>query len=228
MARPATWRGTCRDFLPTLFAHSIVAVSKRAINEARLYFRARQSFAVIPNGADPEIYSPIKRLETSPRVAFVGRAHDRVKNFSTLLEGSRLYFRQNPSFELWCFSEELENMKDDPFLRAKGHLAPSELAQTLRQCRALVLSSLYEGDPLVVREAQSMGLPLILSNIPQLREMAAGYPNSWFFEPSDPSSISSALSSFFSTDRTIEPVPSCRSWNDVAKEYAAFYSRSFA
>lgn len=216
------WRGSVRDFYPTHFAHAAVAVGSRALAEARLYFRMKLPSAVIPNGADTSIFKPLQQVSLAPRLIFVGRADDRVKNVPAILDAAKSVFFSQPGLELWAAPGIDCHPGDYPFVKNLGALSSSALADKLSQVRALILCSFYEGDPIVLREAQAMGLPVIVSRIKQIRSNLGNYENAIYVNPRNTESISFGIkTALFNAAPAPKPQP--RDWNQVAAEFDAFY-----
>ncbi len=65
--------------------------------------------------------------------------------------------------------------------------ARSDLWNVLANYDLFVMPSLYEGCPNAAIEAMAVGLPLLLSDIPVMREISQG--NALFFDPNDPRSF---------------------------------------
>jgi len=218
------WKGSLRDFLLARLAAAAVAVSERAPEEARRYFRLKGPAAVIPNGTNPAVFTPLESLSKAPRLAFLGRTGDRVKNIPRLLEACAGVAREHPDFELWMAPGTGEEITGKPaFVRNLGQLGGTALSGALSQCRALALVSFYEGDPLVLYEAQAMGLPVIASDIPQLHEALRDYGAVTFVDPNDPASIGKAIHERIYGGNSTVPRPRIRSWDDVAGDLVKFY-----
>lgn len=77
--------------------------------------------------------------------------------------------------------------QDEGWLRHYGYLADGEVAALYRGAEWVVMPSLYEGFGLPLVEAMSLGVPLLCSDIPVLREVAGeaalyappGDPEAW-------------------------------------------------
>jgi glycosyltransferase involved in cell wall biosynthesis len=85
-------------------------------------------------------------------------------------------------------SEEIFNER----LLYKGVIGRDEIYETLSNYSALVLPSYREGYAGVVVEAMCVGIPLVLSNLPTLREMVEP-PAAVFFEPGSSNDLAHCL-----------------------------------
>lgn len=214
------WKGSLRDLLPSRMAHAVAAVSTQVEGELRRYFRVHQPIKVIANGVDPTIFKPLAAISPAPRVAFVGRGDDRVKNVATLVEACRRLKERHPDLELWAMPG-LD--ATEPFISNRGRKVSSELAHELAQCRALALVSLYESDGIVLREAQALGLPIVASDTPSIRQNIGRYSPALLVDPRSVESVAAALEKILYAGNTPSPSPQLRSWKQVASEFDAFY-----
>jgi glycosyltransferase involved in cell wall biosynthesis len=86
-------------------------------------------------------------------------------------------------------------------IHALGYVSDSQLAAIYRGAEAFVHVSLYEGFGLPVLEAMASGCPVIASDIPQHREVAADA--ALFVEPTDVEAIAGALEILTSDNQRI-------------------------
>lgn len=218
------WKGSARDFIPTRFADAAIAVGPHALLEARRYFRMRLPATVISNGANADIFAPLRQLSSASHLIYAGRGGDRVKNIDNLLEACRHIAKEVDSLELRAAPGFDHDPRHHSFVRNLGPLYGKALASAMAECRALVLCSYYEGDPLVLHEAQAMGLPVIVSDIPQLRRALSGYANAIFVNPRSIDSIASGIRNAVTGPMPVL-TPRLRTWDQVAREFVEFYEQ---
>jgi glycosyltransferase involved in cell wall biosynthesis len=102
------------------------------------------------------------------------------KNFADLVKASAILHREAPGFRLVIAGEgeqrqELEQLIKDHGLGAVVHLPGNltRLDQAMQAADVFVMSSLWEGLPLVLLEAMAAGLPVAAYGIDGIREVVA-------------------------------------------------------
>jgi glycosyltransferase involved in cell wall biosynthesis len=86
-----------------------------------------------------------------------------------------------------------------------GRLSRSQVVEQMKSATVLLVPSLwYEGFPMVMVEALSLGLPIIASRIGGLPEIVHDGHSGLLFEPGDPSALLQALGSFVSDTNRID------------------------
>lgn len=88
-----------------------------------------------------------------------------------------LHFRGNPGNEKY-FNSILERAKQSSCrerISIEGYVAQCSISEIFADADFMILLSEYEGFGLPVIEAQAIGLPVICSDIPVLREVSGGY-----------------------------------------------------
>lgn len=148
---------------------------------------------VIPNGIDTERFSGDKsageRLRTELNVSesqflvgLIGR-HDRQKDFSTFLNAAEIALKQKPNLRfLLCgrgFEPERESVKQaldvrslHPHVTCLGFRA--DIPSVMAALDALAISSSYgEALPLVAIEAMASGIPIIATDIGDIKQAVA-------------------------------------------------------
>ncbi len=224
------WLGTARDFVPAQAAASVVAVSEQVRSELKRYFKIKTPIAVISNGVHSNIYNKIDMLSSSRRIAFVGRGTDYVKNLETLIKAAQIAHEScsrvgdnsvapfelllipgDPRFHGLSFIKEFDNTP----------VGPEAVAAQLRACRAVVLPSFYESDGIVLREAQAMGLYIVASDTPSIRQNLSGYENAVLINPHNVEALAEVLIKASSIVYT--PTPRVRDWDAVAQDFLNLY-----
>ncbi len=215
-------RGALRDFSLIQMCDAIVAVSQHAKDENKKYFRITKRTDVIHNGADLQLFKPLNAVEQSNRLLFVGRSNDRVKNISLLLAVFESLRSQFTDLELGLAPGH--STSQDGIINL-GLLTTAEISEKIKRSKAVVLPSLYEGDPLILREAMTMGVPIIASDISANRETCVNYKNVFYFNPHSKSDLKRALVENI-LGKTLQPTPQPRGWMEVAGEYKKLYESS--
>lgn len=106
---------------------------------------------------------------------------------------------------------------------AKGMLSDTELHELIKGTDALIVTSIKEGFCLPILECQSLGRPVIASDLPVLREVAGN--GAIYFDPSSPDSLLQRLVEFASAEcDRVELADAatnnslCFSWAKAARE----------
>jgi glycosyltransferase involved in cell wall biosynthesis len=137
--------------------------------------------AVVPNGIDTERFTPDgevhKAMPRGPTVLFVGRLvegkrpGDALEAFTGVVEKrpdvSMVFVGEGPLQE--DLEREAESLGVSGFVRFLGHLEYDEMPSVYRGADVLVLPSRAEGLPRTVLEAMASGVPVVVSDLPQMR-----------------------------------------------------------
>ena len=153
---------------------------------------------VVPNGVDETFFFAGERsVHEKPRLLFVGRLSVQ-KNIPLLLHALQ---GVSELFETTLVGDgelgtELRSMVDGLRLRNVrfyGRADGSDLLRLYREADVLVLPSEREGMPLVLLEAQAMGLPIVATDIPGNRDVVAHQQSGLLVPLEDPSAMRRAL-----------------------------------
>lgn len=115
----------------------------------------------------------------------------------------------------------------EPWVRLTGHVTDDALASLYREAGAVVLSSLVEGFGFPILEAMAAGAPIVASDIPAFREVAARH--AIYFRPRDAKRLAGALAEALASDR---PCPDAKRhalafrWEDTARAILALCESS--
>lgn len=182
------------------FADGVVAGSD-AVRRSFLARLAREGrtmrVAVAPLGADPLVPAPIPQTPAAPPYfVCVGTIEPR-KNHLLLLNLWRRFAEQAPRAEIprliligrrgWENENILDMLERCPGLSGlveeRGQAPDAEMWSLIRGARAVLMPSFAEGFGLPVIEALQRGTPVLCSDLPAHREIAAGVAE--FLDPLD-------------------------------------------
>jgi glycosyltransferase involved in cell wall biosynthesis len=108
------------------------------------------------------------------------------KNFRWILEVAKrnpaMQFAVSGSLNAKRFGEELD-LSDLPNVRYLGYVSDGEAKSILRNCKAFLFPSLYEGFGLPPLEALSLGVPVVSTRCASLHEVLGG--SAHYIEPFD-------------------------------------------
>jgi glycosyltransferase involved in cell wall biosynthesis len=113
-----------------------------------------------------------------------------------------------------------------------GRREPAEVREAMLNASLLVLPSTYEGMPLVLLQAGAAGLPVVASDIPELREVGlAGR----LVRPDEPAAWVAALRELLADDSILDAMSEdgvnrarSRRWECQVTEWTELYGRIFA
>jgi len=125
----------------------------------------------------------------------------RQKNFGLLIDAWKLVAEKHPDWTLKIFGEGEEKQKLQSQILSYGLEGQVILAgrsrtveEEMKKSSALVMTSRYEGFPMILVEAQSLGLPLVSTSCPcGPSELIENGVNGFLVEKSDKEAVSEAL-----------------------------------
>lgn len=175
--------------------HQLISVSAHALRDFDEHVGMKGPADVLTNFVR-EVFLRRQRGDRSfgPRYRLVAVGNLKaVKNYGYLLEGLR---ELSNDVELDIYGEgsnraalEAAIARSGANARLKG--VRSDMWDVLPEYDLFVMPSLYEGCPNAAIEAMAAGLPLLLSDIPVMREVSRG--NALFFDPHDPHSFAALM-----------------------------------
>jgi glycosyltransferase involved in cell wall biosynthesis len=156
----------------------------------------RRNSAIIGNFVSTNFY-PAWTLNLSKglRLVAVGSLK-KVKNHALLIDALKLIPTLDISVDIYGEGElrnQLQHGIDDAGLQVRLCGNQKLTSEMLQHYDAFVMPSLSEGQPVSLLEAMTTGLPSLLSDIPSLRDVAAGA--ALYFSPSDPAGLAEEISS---------------------------------
>jgi glycosyltransferase involved in cell wall biosynthesis len=183
----------------------VVAVSDSGRNAmAALPYGRDAQIVTIPNGISPQEVTLVPEPGSGFTLVTVARL-DPPKDHATLLQAIARIGGQIPDLRLLVvgggslesrlreLSRELGIERCVEFL-GKRH----DVGNWLARAHVFVLSSKSEGLPISMLEAMAAGLPMILSDVGGIREVAGGLPAVRLVRPEEPAEMASAILDFYS------------------------------
>jgi glycosyltransferase involved in cell wall biosynthesis len=192
----------------------IFCVRQSAVERySKLYPAMARKFAFIPTWVDTSIYGPGRpddransRRQLQLGVAtkllvFVGRL-DRQKDPLLLLEAFRIALEHDTELRLVLIGDgtlraKVDEVSQSEKLRGRvtvtGALSRPEIANMLRAADLFVMSSAYEGMPIAVLEALATGLPVVSTDVGELRRVLRNGLNGYLSEGHTPALLADAI-----------------------------------
>ena len=145
----------------SLFGGKIVACSqseKEAIEEQGI-----KNVTFINNGIKP--LQVEKKINTSDKITIISVGRLSIQKNPKLFNDIALEFINNSNVQfIWCGDGELKSELTSPNIKCTGWIERKELENYLANADIYLSTSLWEGLPLSVLEAMSIGLPVVLSD----------------------------------------------------------------
>ena len=152
------------------------------------------------------IYNPLTLIPgnrcdvNAKKFLAVGRMSPKHKGFDILIKAFSLFAKENKDWTLDIVGEgpernKLQNLIDNNNLQKRITIHPftSDIQSYYSAASVYVLSSRWEGFPLVIMEALAHGLPIIASDIPVCKEFLGDNEFCSFFESENVQSLCYAL-----------------------------------
>lgn len=215
------------------FADAVIAVGP-ALERRLLEKGIQDNVHVIPNAIDdPVLPSPPPQLPSVPYILAVGRVTPQ-KNYADLIRGFEHFQKQtNQTAKLLIvggaeresYLQELMAMSPSN-VEFTGTLERSKLGHYYENATVFINSSTHEGCSNSVLEAVSYNAPVLLSDIPENRDL--GLRDDQYFVPSDPAFLAAAMQRVFSGPQGYRVPPSrFLTWDEVAQRTIGVYSSLF-
>lgn len=157
--------------------------------------------------------------------------HDIIQAFSVLNTPYKLVIAGDADHKTE-YSEDLRRMAaEDPRIILSGYITGEPLNQVYSHARMFVLPSYHEGLPIVLLEAMSYGLPVLVSDIPANKEV--GLPDERYFRCGDVVDLREKLLLMLGKDLTIteqekirEQIKEKYNWDSIADETIDVYRKA--
>jgi glycosyltransferase involved in cell wall biosynthesis len=183
----------------------IITVSAFSKQEIRRFytFLKEQDITVIYNATDESLFRPLPQIQApTERFALAVSSLDPRKNFNRLIEA----FTDIPECKLYIvgarhrvFTQQDNKAAQQDNIHYLGRVTDEELVQLYNQAVCFIFPSLYEGFGLPPIEAMSCGCPVLVSDIPVLREVCGDAAT--YFDPYNPYDIRKVIRQFLDTSQ---------------------------
>ena len=175
--------------------HRLISVSRHALDDFDRHVGRKGAADVLTNFVNPNFVAPEPRdrsFAAPLRLVAVGNLKP-VKNYGYLVEALK---DLSGGMQLDIYGEGPERSLVERQIASTGANirlmgVRDDLWNVLPDYDLLVMPSHYEGCPNAAIEAMASGLPLLLSDIPVMREVSRG--NALFFDRHDPQSLANLV-----------------------------------
>ncbi len=178
--------------------HNLIAVSEAVLKDYDHSVGVKGKSYVLKNYISKDFYlnKKINYSEKIKKVVCVGNIKE-VKNYQLLINTFKKYPQLNCDYtiDIYGGGTLMNELKKDA---ANNNLSiifkgpAAEVFNVLKYYDAYLIPSLHEGFGISLAEAMTMGLPVIASDIPVLKETTNGL--GYFFDPNSPVSLAEVLS----------------------------------
>jgi glycosyltransferase involved in cell wall biosynthesis len=175
----------------------------------------KEKIKVLPNGVSFRVSENVMKKSKFDNKGVIGTVANfrPEKDHITLVHAFKKIIMSNIDCELWLVGDGptrkniellVEKLDLEKKVRFWGTvLDPSEL---YKQMDVFVLSTHYEGHPLVVLEAMSFGLPIVASRISSIPEVITDNYNGLLFNPGDSTHLATTLMKLLEDKKLFERI----------------------
>jgi len=183
--------------------HSVIAVTDEVLIDYKNTIQKNNRSFVLKNYISADFFQkeiPTKDLSQLKEIRIVAVGNiKKQKNYIYLVKAFNYLKKYRISLDIYGIEDEDFNNLNEEIDRYKLPIVfkgPSaNINEVLHNYDMYVMCSLYEGFGIAVVEAMALGLPLLLSDIPVLREVTFG--NALFFDISNPQSFANLMEEIF-------------------------------
>ena len=230
---PRKWTMRCAQY-QLRWADSIIALTPALAKKLRASGKRRKIHVIGNAGDQPEHFPQDARPRVSgDYILFVGQISQK-KNIHRLISAFRVFSKRHPQVKLLIVGDwgkrterkRVEALNDDRIVML-GALPRSELGPLYRGARFFVNPSVREGHSNTLLEAISTGCPVLLSDLPENRDLRLDAKH--YFNPADVRSMVSALGRAHANPRAYRVSPDrFPQWDNIAEQTVAVYYELFA
>lgn len=137
------------------------------------------NYTLIPNVVDEELFQIKERTSKIPQVLFVGNLLQRPKKILDIIQTFIHLHEAGEEFIFHIYGEGIDEPKCRELIQEhqlahkiilKGTANRAGIAKAMSESSFLVLFSQFENQPCVISEAQSAGIPVVVPDLPGIKE----------------------------------------------------------
>lgn len=172
--------------LSTLWANHLIAKSKNIYN--RMFSFQQSMCDIIPNGVDLDTFTPVDQNEARKQLNW--SSNDFIVLFNPS-SGNNAYVKNKPLADeaISLLQQEVPQTK----LMLIENKTYKEINLMMHAADALLVTSLHEGSPNIVKEAMACNLPVVTVNCGDVAERLNGVNNSFVSKEYSAPNLTSAL-----------------------------------
>ena len=220
-------------------ADAVIGVSQDLVEKMIQLGASEERCHHIPNGVDGELFSPGGDRQNSgknKKLLAVGNLVPE-KGFDILLKAISLLTPLYPDLTLNIIGSgpQLDNLKSlcselniEDIVHFIGQVRHEQISEWFRNSDVFCLCSLREGNPNVVLEALSSGLPVAATPVGGVPELIQDYQNGILSSEYSPQSLAGAIREVLEKEwypMDIRKTVSHRTWETVAEEVQAVFEK---
>ena len=193
-------RWSKRSFTRIFNQAAVVTGVSKALIQVLQNLHHQASYIHLPNVVDEAVFRFYKQQKADSifRVLHISTfsAHKNMDDTFTALDA---FAAGNEAVEIHLvgpwekIAEKWPHRKFSPAYRFHAEMPQTELAVLMRSCDVCVLYSHYETFGCVIIEANAVGLPVLVSDIPVLQEIVQSRQNGLLVTPSSPAALHRVL-----------------------------------
>jgi len=216
----------------------VITTVSTQLGQQMISLGLKGNYTTISNVVDTNLFDYRKSDPNKITLLHVSSLDDAQKNVSGLLRAFQKVKKKHAELELIVVGsgsneQIIKRLSNELGLTTRGvtfvgHKSESELVTYFNQSNALILTSLYENQPVVMLEALCCGMPVISSNVGGISENVTT-ENGILFQPNNETELINALELFITTkdnfnSSAIRKAAIARySKNNIASEFDAIY-----
>lgn len=216
----------------------VITTVSTQLGQQMISLGLKGNYTTISNVVDTNLFDYRKSDSNKITLLHVSSLDDAQKNVSGLLRAFQKVKKKHAELELIVVGsgsneQMIKRLSNELGLTTRGvtfvgHKSQSELVTYFNQSNALILTSLYENQPVVMLEALCCGMPVISSNVGGISENVTT-ENGILFQPNNETELINALELFITTkdnfnSSAIRKAAIARySKNNIASKFDAIY-----